>query len=95
VSVDIANRGGREGTEVAQFYIRDLVAGVAQPVRVLKGFQRITLKPGETRTVSFTLRPADLAFYDEHSRLVTEPGRFQVWIAPDASRGRAAEFTLE
>lgn len=94
VSADIANRGTREATETVQFYFRDLVARVAQPVRKLAGFERITLKPGETRTVSFSLSPADLAFYDEHMRLVTEAGKFYVWVAPDSAHGLRGEFEL-
>lgn len=94
VSADIANRGAREGTEVVQFYIRDLVASVVQPVRKLRGFQRVSLKPGETRRVSFTLSTEDLAFYNTRMELVTEPGKFQVWIAPDAMRGVMGEFDM-
>ena len=94
VSADVANRGTREATETVQLYIRTLVASVVQPVRKLVGFQRVPLKPGERRTVSFTLSTPDLAFYDEHMRLVTEPGRIQVWIAPDATRGVSGEFEL-
>jgi len=94
VSADIANTGNREGTEIVQLYIRDLVASVAQPVRALKGFRRVPLGPGEKRTVGFTLDAAALAFYNQHNQLVTEPGRFQVWIAPDSARGVEGEFTL-
>jgi beta-glucosidase len=94
VSAEVANRGAREATETVQFYIRILVASVVQPVRKLVAFQRAPLKPGERRTVSFTLSAPDLAFYDEHMRLVTEPGRIQVWIAPDATRGLSGEFEL-
>jgi len=94
VSADVANRGNRSATETVQLYLRDLVASVAQPVRKLVSFQRISLKAGEHRTVAFTLSATDLSFYDEHMRLITEPGRFQVWIAPDAARGLSGEFEL-
>jgi beta-glucosidase len=94
VSAEVANRGAREATETVQFYIRTLVASVVQPVRKLVAFQRVPLKPGEHRTVSFTLSAPDLAFYDEHMHLVNEPGRIQVWIAPDATRGLSGEFEL-
>jgi beta-glucosidase len=94
ISADIANAGNRDGTEVVQLYIRDLVASVAQPVRLLKGFQRVSLGPGEKRTVSFTLDAAALAFYNQHNQLITEPGRFQIWIAPDSTRGVEGEFTV-
>ena len=95
ISADIANRGRREGTEVVQLYIHDVVASVAQPVRLLKGFRRVALKPGEMRTVSFAIRTEDLAFYNQQMKLVTEPGRFEVWIAPDAEHGIKGEFVVK
>ena len=94
VSADVTNRGTREATETAQLYTRVLVASVAQPVRKLTAFQRVPLKPGERRTLEFKVPAADLAFYDQHMRLVNEPGRIQVWIAPDAARGVTGEFEL-
>lgn len=94
VSAEIANRGAREAEEVAQLYVRDLVASVARPVRELKGFERIRLKPGEKRTVSFRLTEKDLAFYNESMQLVTEPGEFQAWIAPHSAAGTDVRFTL-
>jgi beta-glucosidase len=95
VSAEITNTGTREADEVAQFYVRDLVASVARPVRQLKGFERIHLKPGEKRTVSFRLAPKDLAFYNAAMQLVTEPGEFNAWIAPDSARGAEVRFRLE
>ncbi|HVX66928.1 MAG TPA: beta-glucosidase BglX [Bryobacteraceae bacterium] len=95
VSADITNTGTREADEVAQFYIRDLVASVARPVRQLKGFERVHLKPGEKRTVSFQLAAKDLAFYNTSMQLVTEPGEFSAWIAPDSARGSEVRFRLE
>ncbi|HJT88643.1 MAG TPA: glycoside hydrolase family 3 C-terminal domain-containing protein, partial [Bryobacteraceae bacterium] len=94
VSAEVANRGGLEATEVVQLYVHDLVASVARPVRLLKGFQRVNLKPGESRTVTFSLSAADLAFFNAQSRLVSEPGKFEVWIAPDSTSGVSGEFTL-
>jgi beta-glucosidase len=95
VSADITNRGALEADEVVQLYVRDLVASVAQPVRELKGFRRIHLKPGEKQNVSFTLSEKDLAFYGESAELITEAGEFQVWIAPHSAAGTPANFTLE
>jgi beta-glucosidase len=92
VSADVANSGTRAAVETVQFYIRDLVASVVQPVRKLIAFRRVALGPGERRTIQFTLTPKDLAFYDSRLHLVTEPGRFQAWIAPDAARGSSVEF---
>jgi beta-glucosidase len=94
VSAQVTNRGTRDATETVQMYIRTLVASVVQPVRKLVSFQRVLLKPGEQRTVQFTISASDLTFYNEQLQLVTEPGRIQVWIAPDASRGLSGEFEL-
>ena len=75
--VDVENIGDRAGDEVVQLYIRDVAASVARPVKELRGFQRVTLRPGETRTLRFTLTPDDLKFYDDRMQLVLEPGEFQ------------------
>jgi beta-glucosidase len=94
VTADVTNRGTREATETVQFYVRNLVTSVAQPVRKLTAFERVPLKAGEKRTVAFSVSAADLTFYDEHVRKVTEPGQVQVWIAPDAARGLTGKFEL-
>jgi beta-glucosidase len=94
VSADITNHGTREGAEVVQLYIHDVVASVAQPVRLLKGFTRITLKPGEKQAVQFRLTTADLAFHNQQMKLVTEPGKFEVWIAPDSDHGVKGTFEV-
>ena len=95
VSADVTNRGSRESVEVVQLYVHPVAASVAQPVRLLKGFRRVPLKPGETRNVAFTLTAADLAFHNQQMQLVAEPGRYQVWIAPDSARGLESEFTRQ
>ena len=95
VSAEVANRGSREATETVQLYVHELAASVVQPVRKLTGFQRVQLKPGERRSVTFTISAADLMFYNEQMRLVNEPGRVQVFIAPDAVRGLSGEFELQ
>jgi beta-glucosidase len=94
VSADITNTGRRAAAEVVQLYIHPVAASVAQPVRLLKGFHRILLQPGETQTVTFTIKAADLEIHNQQMQLVAEPGRYQVWIAPDAVRGLEGEFTL-
>ncbi len=95
VSAAVTNRGSRAAAEVVQLYIHDVTASVAQPVRLLKNFRRITLKPGETQTVSFRLGTPDLAFLNQEMKRVTEPGRFEVWIAPDSQSGIKGEFTVK
>jgi beta-glucosidase len=94
VSADVTNSGKFEADEVVQLYTRQLAASLTRPVRELKGFERVTLKPGETRTVRFTLSTASLAFHNQRGELVTEPGLFHVWIAPDSARGLRAEFRV-
>jgi beta-glucosidase len=91
VSAEITNRGSREGTEVVQLYVRVPVASVAQPVRKLRGFERVTLKAGESRRVSFRLTAADFSYLDEHLRKTVARGPVQVWIAPNAATGVAAQ----
>src|SRR5215204_4333244 len=78
-SVDVANTGGRKGDEVVQLYINDPVASISQPVRRLRGFERVTLQPGEEQTVTFTLDRSDFGFYDNRGRFVVEPGRIDVY----------------
>lgn len=94
VSADVANRGSREAAEVVQFYVHPVAASVAQPVRLLKGFRRVLLRPGEQRTITFSITAGDLAYHNQQMELVTEPGRYQVWIAPDSARGLEGAFTL-
>ena len=84
VSVDVENTGRRAGDEVAQFYIRDQVSSVTRPVLELKGFERVTLKPGEKRRVQITLTPELLGFYDRNMRFVVEPGEFKVFVGPNS-----------
>ena len=105
VSCTIRNTGEREGVAVPQLYVRDLVGSVTRPVRELKGFRRISIPAGEAATVTFTLTRDDLAYWhyadditlgaDGGYRCSAEPGRFQVWIAPDAADGTPAHFTLK
>ena len=95
VQVDVRNTGSRAGDEVVQMYVRDDVASVTRPVRELRGFERITLEPGQSRTVSFTLRPDHLAFYNQRMQRVVEPGFFTVWVgASSADEGRPARFEV-
>jgi len=94
VSVDVNNSGRRSGDEVAQLYLRDDAASVTRPVRTLKGFHRLTLNPGETRTVSFTLRPDDLALYDLTMRRVVEPGGFTVFVGGSSAGGLEGHFQV-
>src|SRR5437667_43375 len=79
VSVTVTNTGAREGAEVAQLYVHDEVGTVTRPVRALAGFRRVSLKPGESRTVEFELTPKELGVYDQRMKFVVEPGKFRVY----------------
>lgn len=94
VFTDVTNTGTREADEIAQLYVHQQAASVSRPVRELKGFRRLHLRPGETVRVEFPIRARDLAFYNQKMQLVTEPGRFQVWVAPDSEHGPEGSFTL-
>ncbi len=95
-SATITNTGTRAGEEAVQLYVRDLVGSVTRPVQELKGFEKIALKPGESRQVSFTVRPEDLAFTRGDMSHGWEPGEFQLWIAPSsgAKASTPVTFTL-
>ena len=91
----IKNKGHAEAEEVVQLYTRDLVASITPPVKELRRFKRIQLKPGESQTVQFTLNTSDLAFYNQEMELVTEPGTFHIWIAPDSDNGLLGKFEVK
>lgn len=95
VTCDVTNSGKRDGQEVVQLYIRDKVASLIRPVRELKGFQKVALRPGETKTVTFTLSPPDLAYWQDAKTHKAEAGEFQVWVSPDSQSGRPATFNYK
>jgi beta-glucosidase len=94
VSVEVTNTGSRPGTEVVQLYLRDEVGSVTRPVEELRGFQRVELDPGQTRTVSFTVGPQDLAFYGLDMRRVVEPGWFTVSDGGSSAEVKQARFQV-
>ncbi len=89
VAIEVQNTGEREGDEVVQLYCCDLVASVARPNRMLLGFARLSLAPGQARRVTFTVHPSRLAFYNPHMRFVTEPGAFTFSIGTSSADIRA------
>lgn len=92
----VTNTGHRAGEEIVELYVRELAASAgARPVRELRGFQRIHLLPGESREMTFDLTGKQLGYYDENGHWRVEPGRYDVWIAPDSASGSAAPFQLE
>ena len=94
VSVDVTNSGSREGDEVPQLYIHQRVASITRPVIELKGFQRITLKPGETKTVEFAITPDVLSMLDLDMHRVIEPGVFDVMVGPSSDQTSTAALTV-
>ena len=95
VSVDVRNTGQREGDEVVQLYVRDKVSSVTRPIKELKGFQRITLKPGEVRTVSFTISPESLRMWNDEMRRVVEPGDFEIMTGNSSVALQSATLTVK
>ncbi len=94
VSADVKNEGAEAGDEVVQLYIHDPVASIEQPVRRLRGFQRVTLAPGETKNVKFRLGPSDVGFYDEMGNLVVEPGQIEVFLGDSSEAPLAGTFEV-
>ncbi|MBN8899364.1 MAG: GH3 auxin-responsive promoter family protein, partial [Rhodospirillales bacterium] len=94
VSADVKNEGAVAGDEVVQLYIHDPVASIEQPVRRLRGFQRVTLEPNETKTVKFRLGPSDVGFYDEGGNLVVEPGEIEVFVGDSSEAPPAGSFEV-
>ncbi len=93
-TADITNTGTRTGDDVVQLYIHDQVASILQPVRRLDGFQRVTLAPGKTQTVTFTLGPATLGFYNNQGQFAVEPGGFDVYVGDSSVGGLHGQFTV-
>ena len=93
-SVTVTNSGKYDATEVVQLYIRDMVGSISRPVKELKGFERISLKAGESRNVQFEITPELLKFYNAELKHVCEPGEFQVMVGGDSKNVQTATFTL-
>jgi beta-glucosidase len=94
VQVDVRNTGRRAGDEVVQLYVHDEEASITRPVLELKRFERVTLKPGERRTVTFELRPDDLALWDMQMKRVVEPGSFTIYAGPNSVDLKSAKLTV-
>ncbi|MBV9623856.1 MAG: beta-glucosidase BglX [Acidobacteria bacterium] len=94
VSADVENTGDREGTEVVQLYVHDRVAPTSRPVRELKGFERLTLRPGEHKTAAFKVLANDLGSYDSQLKWIVPAGTYDVWIAADSRSGVHGTFEV-
>lgn len=95
VTADIKNTGKVATTEIVQLYTQDPVASVTRPVRELKNYERVYLKAGESKKVSFAINTSELAFHNPSMQLVTEPGAFNVWVAPNAAEGLHGSFEVK
>ena len=94
-SVTVTNTGSRKGDEVVQLYLHDPVASISQPIRRLRGFERVTLDPGQARTVSFTFDKSDFGFYDNRGKLVVEPGQIDVYAGNSSGAELTKSFTVQ
>jgi beta-glucosidase len=94
VTADISNTGTRTGDDVAQLYIHESGTTILQPVRRLDGFQRVTLTPGQTKTISFTLGPANLGFFNNQGQFAVEPGSVDVYVGDSSVGGLHDQFTV-
>jgi beta-glucosidase len=92
--VNVKNSGKRAGAEVVQFYIRDLISSVTRPVKELKGFKKVFLKPGESTTVALDITPDLLSFYDIHMKYVVEPGDFELMVGNSSQDADLTRLTL-
>ncbi len=95
LTVNVRNSGNRDGDEVVQLYIHDMVATIARPVKELKGFERISLKAGESRDVTFTINADMLKFYNSNLQYVAEPGDFEVMVGGNSRDVQKIRFTLQ
>jgi beta-glucosidase len=94
VLADVTNTGKRQGTEVVQMYIRDAISSVTRPIKELKGFQKVTLRPGEKKTVALEITAELLAFYDVNMKCVVEPGEFFIMVGNSSRDEDLTKITL-
>jgi beta-glucosidase len=93
-TISVTNAGKRDGAEVVQFYIRDLVGSVTRPIMELKGFEKVMIKAGETKTITFKITNEQLSFYRQDLSYGSEPGKFQLFVGSNSRDVKQAEFTL-
>jgi len=95
IKFTLTNSGKRSGTEIVQFYIRDLVGSITRPVRELKHFERVTLEAGESREISASIPVSELAFFGLEGKKAVEAGEFQLWVAGDSASGTPVSFEVK
>ena len=94
VTVKVKNTGAREGEEIVQLYMQDKTASITRPVKELKGFQKIVLQKGESKTVTFILHNNDLAFYNSELKKIVEPGIFNIFVGGNSEETLKTSFEL-
>jgi beta-glucosidase len=94
IEISVKNKGKRAGTELVQLYVQDVTGSITRPVKELKGFQHVSLKPGQSKGLLFELKAEDLAFFNRKGEKVMEPGLFRVWVGPNSLEGIEGEFEL-
>jgi beta-glucosidase len=94
-TADVTNTGSRTGDEVVQLYIHDPVASISQPVRRLRAFERVTLTPGQSKTVTFKLTGNDVGFYNNSGKFVVEPGQIDVYVGDSSQATMTKSFTVQ
>jgi beta-glucosidase len=94
VTANVANTGSRAGTDVVQLYLHESDTSILQPVRKLEGFQRVTVPAGQSKTVTFTVGPKNLGFYNDQGQFVVEPGPFDLWVGDSSTGGQHTTFSL-
>ncbi|MGE0078823.1 MAG: fibronectin type III-like domain-contianing protein, partial [Bacteroidales bacterium] len=95
ITATITNTGKLEGFETVQLYVHDVVGSITRPVKELKAFQKVKIKPGESVEVTFILNANDLAYYIDWNNRVIEPGLFTVWVGPNSNSGLKNQFELK
>jgi beta-glucosidase len=95
VSVDVTNTGNYDGKEVVQLYIHDEFASIVRPIKELKGFELVSLKKGETKTVTFTLTEKELGFYDNEGNYLVESGTFKIMVGGSSDKGLQSGFEVK
>jgi beta-glucosidase len=93
-SIDVTNTGDRDGEEIVQLYIRDLVGDVTRPVKELKGFKKVNLKKGETVTIEFTVSAGELSYYHQDMSFSTDPGDFELFIGTNSEETKKIAFSI-
>jgi len=94
VSTEVTNTGKRAGTETVQLYIQQLTGDVVRPVRELKAFKRVTLEPGQKQLVEFSISTNELSYHNQQMQLVTDAGKYKVWIGKNSAEGLDGNFVI-